>query len=77
MKFRVGNRVVFNCNWDRNVHLGGRGSNPESESEIPGGTTGVVVSASDRICNVQTPLGVVVAHVDYLDPVTKPRRRSC
>ncbi len=77
MRFRVGNRVVLNRDWDRNVHLGGRAKNPESESEIPGGTTGVVVSASDRICNVQTPLGVVVAHVDYLDPVAKPRRRSC
>lgn len=75
MKFRIGNKVVFNDEWARNVHLGGRAKNPESESEIPGGTAGVVVSVADQICNVQTPFGVVMAHVDYLDP--KPRRRSC
>ena len=76
MKFRIGNRVLFNKDWDRNVHLGGRAKNPESESEIPGGTTGVVLRVEGDVCVVQTSFGEAVAHFDYLDPLVA-KRHSC
>ena len=70
--YRIGNKVRLNDFWHHNVHLDG---GPESESNIPGGTTGTVVEVNVNntpdVYLIATALGTVEAHYSYLDPVRK------
>jgi hypothetical protein len=67
--FRIGHKVYLNQKWYQNVYLDGRSVCPESESEIPDGTHGVVISINENLITIRTDLGSLTCHKDYLSHI--------